>query len=167
MSYRYSEPKEPEYEPFIEGDYDFYVTGIQETYTNPNGNFVLPVEIQLKNTNIKIRCWLSAGMSAKGKPFDMIAPFLKCIRKNPAVDEEPDFSAKNLVSSKGSAHCAEELYTGDSLKYKGKMFPGVASWIYDREAVAATISGGSEAAPKTYTQPTAVTEAEKKDNIPF
>lgn len=167
MSYKYDEPKDQEYEPLPEGDYPFTVEEILATYTNDNGSFILPVVIRLEDTNRTIRQWLSAGTSSKGKPFDMIAPFLKCVRRNPAVGEEPDFSSRNLVGATGVAHVREELYTGDNDKYKGKTFPGVARWIYDKEQTNATVSGGKDAAPKTYNQPRAMTKEEESDSVPF
>lgn len=148
-NYRYNEPQENEYEPIPEGDYDFGVTSIEPTYTNDRGTFILPVEIRLVGTERKIKQWLSAGTSIKGKPFDMISPFLKSIRRNPAVGEEPDFSSRNLIGASGKAHVREEPYTGENEKYKGKTFPSVAWWIYDREQTA-TVSGGQTAQDRTY-----------------
>lgn len=149
MSYKYDEPKD-EYEPLPEGDYPFTVEDIEATYTNDKGTFILPVTIRLNDTNRTIKAWLSAGTSAKGKPFDMIAPFLKCIRRNPAIGEEPDFSSRNLIDATGVAHIREEEYTGDNSKYQGKMFPAVKLWLYDREKTNATTSGGKDAPDRTY-----------------
>src|ERR1700679_1303862 len=102
-NYVYREPEERKYEPIPEGDYQFSVESIEATYTNDRGTFILPVEIHLTGTDRKIKSWLSAGISDKG-PFDMIAPFLKSIRRNPAAGEEPDFSSRNLLGASGVAH---------------------------------------------------------------
>jgi len=171
MSYKYQEPTEREYEPLEPGEYDFVVTDVQDTYTNNNGNFILPVEITLKGTKINIRSWLAAGMSRKGKPFDMIAPFLKCVRKNPAVDEQPDFSPKSLIGARGRAKVDNEEYSGNDAKHKGKNFPAVAEWLYDRQQTTATVSQGDKAQPKSYDKPAAASSAPKAqpedDDIPF
>ena len=173
MSYQYSEPKEaPEFEPLPEGDYPFEVKEVLPTYTNENGNFVLPVSITLKDTTRNIKQWLSAGTSVKGKPFDMIAPFLKCIRRNPAIGEEPDFSSRNLVGATGIAHVSEKPYTGKDAKYKDKMFPGVDEWIYDREKTNATVSGGKDAKDRTYgklpsEQKGSLKPVDPLDEVPF
>jgi len=150
MSYQYQEPREPEFEPLPEGEYPFTVEDIGATYNNDKGTFILPVEIHLNDTNRTIKQWLSAGISAKGKPFDMIAPFLKSIRRNPAIGEEPDFSSRNLVGASGVCYVIEEEYTGDNDKYRGKMFPKVSDWIYDKQQTQATTSVGAKAQDRTY-----------------
>jgi len=170
MSYKYEEPKEQEFEPLPEGDYPFDVLEVLPTYNNEKGTFILPVSIHLKDTTRNIKQWLSAGTSAKGKPFDMIAPFLKCIRRNPASGEEPDFSSRNLVGATGIAHIVEEDYTGDNDKYVGKKFPTVKAWIYDKEQTNATISGGKDAKAKTYNKPPEMQKGElnkSSDDEPF
>lgn len=163
MSYTYNEPNEvPTYEPLPEGDYPFEVKAIQPTYTNEKGTFILPVEIHLVDTNRNIKTWLSAGISKKGDPFDMIAPFLKCIRCNPAIGEEPDFSSRNLLGASGMAHIKEEPYKGDDAKYQGMSFPTVKMWLYDRELANATLSGGPSAKERTYGK-----GVDPDDEIPF
>ena len=169
MSYQYNEPQEAsEFEPLPEGDYLFEVKEVLPTYLNDKGTFILPVSIHLKDTNRSIKQWLSAGTSAKGKPFDMIAPFLKCVRKNPAIGEEPDFSSRNLVGATGVAHISEHPYTGQDPKYKGKSFPGVDEWLYDREKVGATTSGGKNAQEAIYNKPKSLSKTiDPSDDIPM
>lgn len=133
MSYKYSEPKENEFEPLPEGDYGFEVVAVEPTYENERGTFILPVEIRLRDTNRKVKHWLSAGVSVKGNEFDMIAPFLKCIQRQPKVGTQPDFSSRNLIGCVGIAHIVEKEYNGTNDKYKGKKFPSVEKWIYDQE----------------------------------
>lgn len=172
MSYRYDEPKD-EYEPIPEGDYPFTIEDVEATYTNDRGTFILPITIRLSDTNRTIKAWLSAGTSSKGKSFDMIAPMLKCTRRNPAVGEEPDFSSRNLVGASGVAHVREVEYSGENDKYKGKMFPGVAWWVYDREQTNATTSGGPKAQDRTYgksapaSQLPPLNPSDEGDDIPF
>lgn len=171
MSYTYNEPVENEYEPLPEGDYPFTVEEIEATYNNDKGTFILPVTIRLTDTNRTIRAWLSAGISSKNKPFDMIAPFLKCIRRNPAIGEEPDFSSRNLIDASGVAHICEEPYSGDDPKYKGKSFPAVKFWVYDREQANATVSGGKDAKDTSYKKPAAKAghskSIDESDDVPF
>lgn len=164
MSYKYSEPVEQEFEPLPEGDYPFEVVDVLATYNNDKGTFILPVEIHLKDTNRRIKQWLSAGISEKGKPFDMIAPFLKCIRRAPAIGEEPDFSSRNLIGGAGVAHVSEKLYTGKNVKYQGKSFPGVDEWLYDREKTNATVSGGKDAKDRSYGKEKS--KIDPNDNLP-
>jgi hypothetical protein len=163
MPFTYQEPQENDYQPLAEGDYHFNIIGVSATYHNNNGNFILPIEINLLGTDRKLKCWLAAGISKKdGKSFDMISPLLKCIRRNPAVGEEPDFSSRNLLGATGVAHVKEKLYEGDNPKYDGMTFPAVAWWVYDKLKAGATISGGKDAKPATYNQP-----LPDQDGIPF
>lgn len=172
MSYKYNEPEERNYEPLPEGNYGFTVFSIDATYNNDKGTFILPVEIHLAGTDRKLKQWLSAGIDSKGKAFDMIAPFLKSIRRNPAVGEEPDFSSRNIVGTTGVAHVKEKLYAGKDEKYQGMTFPTVAWWVYDREKTGATISDGKSAQDRVYgkgvpaSQMPPLDKADD-DNVPF
>lgn len=173
MSYRYDEPKEAAYEPLPEGDYGFTVVSVEPTYNNEKGTFILPVEIHLADTQRKIKCWLSAGYTQKNEPFDMIAPFLKSVRRNPAVGEEPDFSSRNIIGSTGVAHIKEKPYKGDKAEYEGMSFPAVAYWKYDKQQAQATTSGGKEAKDREYGKTLPAMQSgklqppEDTDDVPF
>lgn len=164
MSYTYSEPQRPDYEVLPPGQYEFVVTHVEDTYTNKNGNFVLPIRFQVKNTSVTVLDNPSAGTAQKsGKPYDMLAPFLKAIRRNPAEGEEPDFSAKNLIGAKGIVILKVEEFNGENQNK-------VNRYVYDKQQTTATVSGGKDAAPKTYNKPASSMEPLKPadaDNIPF
>lgn len=161
MSYKYAEPKQTVFEPLPAGEYDFTVIEVDQTTLTDKGNFMLPIKIQIKNTNNVIYDYPSAGKSAKdGKPYDTIAPLLKAIRRNPAVDEEPDFSSANLVGARGSVKLKVE-------EYEGTKRNKVSYYIYDREQTTATVSGGLDAKPKEYNQANAVSSVKTDENIPF
>jgi hypothetical protein len=167
MSYKYQEPSSPDFEVLPAGEYDFVVVGVEDPYVK-NGNFILPIKIQIKGCNVTVFDYPSAGRTKKdNKPYDTIAPFLKAIRRNPAVDEEPDFSAKNLIGAKGTAKLKIE-------EYQGVKNNKVHFYVYDREQTTATVSRGPAAQPKSYNQPAGETRplstaasAPDDDNIPF
>ena len=164
--YKYQEPKPVEFEVLPVGEYDFTVVAVEEPYTKSDtGGFVFPVIIQIKNTQVKVYDYPGAGLSKKDrKPYDTVAPFLKAIRRNPAVDEEPDFSAAHIVGAKGRVKLKVE-------DYQGVKNNKVAYYIYDRDQAAATISRPG-AGPVAYnkSEPAAGlgrVEDDNGDNIPF
>jgi hypothetical protein len=142
MSYRYAEPKAHESKTLPAGEYDFVVVQVDSPYHNDKGNFVVPVRIGIKGTTIVVYDWPGAGKSGEGKPYDTVAPFLKSIRRNPAVGEEPDFSSNSLRGCRGTVKLKVDKDTG---------FNKVAFYVYDREQTGATISRPS-APPEMYRQ---------------
>lgn len=171
--YTYKEPTQPDFEVLPAGEYEFVVVDVQEPYQNDNGNFILPVKLQVRNSNVTVYDYPSAGQAKKdGKPYDTIAPFLKAIRRNPAVDEQPDFSGKNLIGAKGLAKLKIE-------EYQGVKNNKVHYYVYDRQQTNATVSRGPDAPAKTYNQPqgagatgeakpvSTATHAEDPDNNPW
>lgn len=127
LKHGYQEPPEKQHELLPEDDYHFVIlecSGIEE---QDNGHE--KVSLVLSVNNQKVWCYLYEGISAKGKPFDMISPMLKAIGQAPTATQaaNPKYWA-SLVGKKGIAHIVCEEQQGG--KYAGRLGNKVGYFIY-------------------------------------
>ncbi|MDR1190638.1 MAG: hypothetical protein LBK60_03100 [Verrucomicrobiales bacterium] len=159
-SYTYKEP-EKIFKPLV-GEYPFTVTEVGALGPSKSGaGVVLPVTLTVRDggRDVPVRDWLFAGPDRSGGRVDKIAPFLKAIRRAPAVGEEPDLSRRALLGCAGTA----------KFKANEKDYSAVQYYLY--EDGQATVSRGPDAPPRAYDRPRTLDEARGNrpgdDGIPF
>jgi hypothetical protein len=152
--YIYHDPIQPTFGPLPDGQYSFVVTDVTgDPYTSKSGNFVLPVKLAVGPEKVPIYDNPSAGVTAKGAPYDNIAAFLRAIGRNPKSGQQPNLSKSHLVGARGELVLKTETAQMGALK--GKPVNKVHYYVWNKE-------GHNSPATKAASQAQA-----DPDDIPF